>query len=569
VAFVLAIEPDRRQAAILSRVVRHHVHADFAVVDSHDAALAILADRLPDLLLLTALLSPRDEDELVAHLRRLDEAAHVQTLRIPLLADDEPDDLRGWRRGWRAILKRRAGRPRGCDPEIFASEVRTYLERAADLKAERAATVAEMATAALAAPAAGPGPDPAPLAARSLQTSPAPARPVEDTSATEAVASASPETVDDRVFAPRLSSPTPGALTMTPAVDPDDHFFSWRRPSGPQHEPRATVSDAPSGLAASDAALPPASATAAGDIPDAVDSIAEVPRGPLGRERIENAGANFGSIGEETHSVPPPVGSTAGELAPALVEIGTDEDLGVVDDLELIEVVDDDAPPAAIEAAPRAAEAGEADAYSWLLATIRSLRHDLTRSRAPRAGAADSAAPEPPPAPSPPDRPARAEVPDRAAPAEPRPLAGVSSEAAQSGASRFEALDPAAPPRVARQARSEPAVVAEADSPPPLRDPRRQADPDAIREADLRRLPPLLLEQLAATVAGAPRTEAPASPDLADLLAALNLPTAVALVTYPRDVCVCRITVTAPPSGTAPRAPLRRRRPAHGPRPAV
>ena len=83
---VLAIEPDLRQAAIVKRIVREKVFADVAVVDSRDAALEAMRTTIPDVLLLSALLSPRDEDELVAHLRTRRDAEHLQTHTIPQLA---------------------------------------------------------------------------------------------------------------------------------------------------------------------------------------------------------------------------------------------------------------------------------------------------------------------------------------------------------------------------------------------------------------------------------------------------------------------------------------------------
>ena len=70
-ALVLAVEPDHRQATILKRIVRELVRADLVLVDSRDAAVAALTARVPDVILLTALLSPRDEEELVAYLRTL------------------------------------------------------------------------------------------------------------------------------------------------------------------------------------------------------------------------------------------------------------------------------------------------------------------------------------------------------------------------------------------------------------------------------------------------------------------------------------------------------------------
>ena len=89
--FVLALEPDHRQASVLKRVIRDRVHAELMVVDSRDAAIAATSSRIPDVILLTALLSPRDEQELITHLRELSGAEHVQTHTIPQLASSSQD----------------------------------------------------------------------------------------------------------------------------------------------------------------------------------------------------------------------------------------------------------------------------------------------------------------------------------------------------------------------------------------------------------------------------------------------------------------------------------------------
>jgi CheY-like chemotaxis protein len=140
VPLVLAIEPDLRQAAIVKRIVREKVHADVAVVDSRDAALEAMRTTVPDVLLISALLSPRDEDELVAHLRTLDDADHLQTHTIPQLASSLGPGEERASRGLLSAFRRKKepeGVPSGCDPDIFADEVRSYLQRAADRKRER------------------------------------------------------------------------------------------------------------------------------------------------------------------------------------------------------------------------------------------------------------------------------------------------------------------------------------------------------------------------------------------------------------------------------------------------
>ena len=47
-AHVLALEPDHRQATALKRVISEHVRAELTLVDSRDAALAAIAERMPD-----------------------------------------------------------------------------------------------------------------------------------------------------------------------------------------------------------------------------------------------------------------------------------------------------------------------------------------------------------------------------------------------------------------------------------------------------------------------------------------------------------------------------------------
>ena len=144
---VLAIEPDSRQAAIVKRIVREKVLADVTVVDSRDAALEAMRTTVPDVVLLSALLSPRDENELIAHLRTLEHAEHLQTHTIPQLASSigPGDDDERPSKGLLSAFRRRKGSgkaPTGCDPDLFADEIRAYLQRASDKKREVRDTVA-------------------------------------------------------------------------------------------------------------------------------------------------------------------------------------------------------------------------------------------------------------------------------------------------------------------------------------------------------------------------------------------------------------------------------------------
>ena len=134
---VLALEPDLRQAEALAPISKR-VGAELVLVSSRDAAVRALALRVPDLILVSALLSPRDEAEFTSYLQTLPDAAHLQTLSIPMLAvTPAAQPAKRRRSGSDACCRKEAARPRrGCAPEVFADEIRAYLERAGELKAQ-------------------------------------------------------------------------------------------------------------------------------------------------------------------------------------------------------------------------------------------------------------------------------------------------------------------------------------------------------------------------------------------------------------------------------------------------
>ena len=144
-ALIFAVEPDARQASILKRIVREQVRAELVLVDSRDAAVAALNARIPDVVLLTALLSPRDEDELIAYLRTLSGAQHVQTHTIPQLAPTAADlDQKGGKGLFGKLLRKKEAEPMpmgGCDPDLFADEIRTFVERATEAKSQSVDTL--------------------------------------------------------------------------------------------------------------------------------------------------------------------------------------------------------------------------------------------------------------------------------------------------------------------------------------------------------------------------------------------------------------------------------------------
>ncbi len=152
---LLAIEPDARHASWIAEQARGRLGAELVVTDSVDAALKKLAERVPDLVLTSLLLSPRDEARLQEQLRQLGTAGiHVQTLVIPVLC--EPSAVPAKSGGVLSRLRKRrasaSDRGEGCDPAVFGAQIAEYLRRTAGERAARPA----------APRAPEPGPDPVP-----------------------------------------------------------------------------------------------------------------------------------------------------------------------------------------------------------------------------------------------------------------------------------------------------------------------------------------------------------------------------------------------------------------------
>src|SRR4051812_36397383 len=132
---ILAIETDRRQRHALDAVVHQRVGAELILADTTEHALEAIGNRMPDLVLVPALLSPQDDAALAAALRVIAAAAHVRTLTIPVLATETKTEPRAgllsrWRRGRDASQA-----TDGCDPAVFADQVTAYLAEAAAARA--------------------------------------------------------------------------------------------------------------------------------------------------------------------------------------------------------------------------------------------------------------------------------------------------------------------------------------------------------------------------------------------------------------------------------------------------
>ena len=129
---VLVVQPDETQADVLRSIFAKRVGAELVMVDSAAEALGEIGARIPDLIMLSPMLSPRDEDALMAHLRSLEGASHLQTITIPQFrtaAARAPEKKSGLFR-----KKSKAPAPVGCDPMAFAEEVVARLKEASDIR---------------------------------------------------------------------------------------------------------------------------------------------------------------------------------------------------------------------------------------------------------------------------------------------------------------------------------------------------------------------------------------------------------------------------------------------------
>jgi len=134
---VLAIEPDRRQAAHLTAIMRNQVKAELLLATTTEGALDAIGNRVPDLVLVPALLSPQDDAALAAALRVIAAAAHVRTLTIPVLASgtQPATEVRGVLAKWRQS-RQASPEPDGCEPSVFGEQIATYLREVAAERAE-------------------------------------------------------------------------------------------------------------------------------------------------------------------------------------------------------------------------------------------------------------------------------------------------------------------------------------------------------------------------------------------------------------------------------------------------
>ncbi len=129
--YALAIEPDDSQARSLEQLLEGRIGGTLRVVGSTEQACSSLAERIPDLILMSPLLAPQDEEQIVARLAAIGAgASHVQLLSIPRLGDEAPPE-RKRRFGWQA--QKSSSSPGGIgDLSSFVKDVAEYLAQASN-----------------------------------------------------------------------------------------------------------------------------------------------------------------------------------------------------------------------------------------------------------------------------------------------------------------------------------------------------------------------------------------------------------------------------------------------------
>jgi CheY-like chemotaxis protein len=140
-ARILSIQPDSAQSAALRQALGP-ADADIVVVASIDDALTAIDSQLPDLVLLDTFVPPGDADDLVAHLRILPDADHVQVINVPLIqpAPARTEFVsnrrrRAWPLHWFLEEPRRSKTsPVAWDPQAFAADVAAYLSHSGTLR---------------------------------------------------------------------------------------------------------------------------------------------------------------------------------------------------------------------------------------------------------------------------------------------------------------------------------------------------------------------------------------------------------------------------------------------------
>ena len=125
---ILAIQPDRRQASQLASIAKR-ISAELVLTESAARAVAVLGERLPDLILTPPLLSHKDEKAITERLHEFGDAgAHIQTLTVPIFETAEAPARKG---GVLSSLRKSKRKVKAPSTETVASTADTFAEQVA------------------------------------------------------------------------------------------------------------------------------------------------------------------------------------------------------------------------------------------------------------------------------------------------------------------------------------------------------------------------------------------------------------------------------------------------------
>jgi hypothetical protein len=125
---ILALEPDRARAENLRRFIADRVDAEVTIATSSHVAITLVSQRVPDVVLTSALAPPAEDERLVAHLRQIDGTSDLPILTVPPVttSEREPRDKGGL---FGFLQRRRAPLPT-YDPDFVSARIAEAVESA-------------------------------------------------------------------------------------------------------------------------------------------------------------------------------------------------------------------------------------------------------------------------------------------------------------------------------------------------------------------------------------------------------------------------------------------------------
>src|SRR5262245_28114232 len=140
---ILAIEADSKRKRLVAGLVREFVKGELRIADNAKGAIASIAERMPDVILVPALLSPRDSAELLEYVRQRHDAPYVQLLTIPaldVLEDARDDERRGL---FGPLFARRSAQQPRYDRAMVGAQIADGVARAEAARREHEAAVTD------------------------------------------------------------------------------------------------------------------------------------------------------------------------------------------------------------------------------------------------------------------------------------------------------------------------------------------------------------------------------------------------------------------------------------------